>query len=226
MSETTNEVRSKKSVVVRILLWGAAVLLALLVAGGWWLWSVAGPPSRINTLPPDEELIAWFQTNRADIEELVRRYRAYVPPEGKQIGDWEKVGDTPELHKRAGVSRLSDASSAVWLPDPYSAVARIKDGGYLAVDWRQATKYKTLVIHSSDKRWWQGRVWKDLVYFPMVPRIEDGRIMHPVEETGVSRPTDRVLSTLNNEPPDVNRDECALRQIEPQWFVRMCRVIY
>lgn len=202
-------------------------LLALFFLTGFlWIKLKLSPPLPINTLAHDEVLIAWFYSNRSDIEELVRRYRTYVPPEGKGHNEWSKLGDTPELLKRAGVFAFSENSPAYWLPDPYSVDARKNDGGYLAVNWRLAAKYKTLIIHPADKkRFERNTVWKDLVYFPMVPRIENNNIIDPVGMDGRVRLTYRIVSSLNDDPPNIKRDECALRMIESQWFVRMCRII-
>lgn len=214
----------KFRVILRIVMLGLATIVSLSIGAAILFWLLFGPPWRINTLPPDEELIAWFQTNRGDIEELVRRYRAYVPPEGVDHHEWTKLGDTPELLKRAGVQRLNEILP-LWLPDPYSREARQLDGDRVT-DWRERPKYQALAIQPSDKRWRQGRVWKDIVFIPAVPRIEDGILLGPVDSRGESVHSMRVLPTLNNEPPNVKRDECAVRQVEPQWFVRMCRVIY
>ncbi|THF65234.1 hypothetical protein [Pseudothauera rhizosphaerae] len=209
----------------RILRWGVTLILAVL---GIWVIRVLfllaiTPPLRINTLPPDEELITHFYEHRADIEELVRRYRNYVPPPGTQHGEWRKLGDTPELFKRAGVKRLIEISPT-WLPNPYSLEARQRDKGIVA-NWREAAKYRTLAIRPLDTRFYHNVVWKDLVFMPVAPRIEDGILIGPIDHLG-RHSHQRVFPTLNNEPPDVERDTCAYRQIEPQWFVQMCRTLY
>lgn len=50
-------------------------------------------------------------------------------------------------------------------------------------------------------------------------------LLGPVDVHGRHYENFRVLPSLNSEPPEVQRDECALRQLESQWFIRMCRVI-
>lgn len=212
---------------MRVLLWSVALLTALIVLSCLWIGRylfLDSPPWRINTLPPDEELIANFHEHREDIEELVRRYRNYVPPPSKQHHEWATLGDTPEIFKRAGVKRLIEVLP-LWLPDPYSAEARQRDGGRVT-DWREKSMYQALAIRPLDTRFYRNLVWKDLVFIPVVPRIENGIMLGPVDERGVNIMSLRVVPTLNKEPPDVGRDTCALRKIESQWFVMMCRTIY
>lgn len=203
------------------------VTLCIVLSVLWFLWAsrflfVTPPPVRTNTLPPDEELISYFYQRRADIEELVRRYRDYVPPPGKEHGEWEKLGNTPDLLKQAGVRYITPIYPT-WLPEPYSLEARQRDRGMLS-NWRESAQYRTLSIQPLDMRFYQNIVWKDLVFMPVVPRIENGKLIGPIDHLGRNH-LSRVFSTLNNEPSDVERDTCALRQIESQWFVRMCRVI-
>ncbi|THF65232.1 hypothetical protein [Pseudothauera rhizosphaerae] len=211
----------------RMLRWGINLVLSVLgILVIYTLLLLTGPPRRINTLAPDEELIAHFYAHRADIEELVHRYRSYVPPPGAQHGEWRKLGDTPELFKRAGVKRLKYIGPT-WLPDPYSLEARQRDKGKgIVAGWSAAAKYHTVAIVPLDSRsFYHNVVWKDLVFMPVAPRIADGVLVGPIDHLG-RHSHQRVFPTLNNEPPDVERDTCAYRQIEPQWFVRMCRTLY
>lgn len=205
----------------RTLLGIGAIFIVLLIAGITWLTCCSPPPWKINSLAPDEELIAWFQDNRPDIEELVRRYRDYVPPEGKGHGEWAKLGDTPAILQRSGVRRITHTLN-LWLPDPYSVEARKRDGNR-AANWREEAKYQTLIIEpADDKRFYHISVWKEMVYFPVAPRIENGFIIGPVDALGRNGHY-RISPHFNSEPPLVDRDECAYRPIDAQWFVRMCR---
>ena len=89
----------------RILLIGISLItvLAIVVCIMLARFLLMDPPkSPINPLPPDEELIEFFYQHRAEIEELVRRYREYVPPQGKSHGEWEKMGNTKELFLQGG----------------------------------------------------------------------------------------------------------------------------
>lgn len=205
----------------RTLRWGVVLPLTVFGVGAVWILLALGLP-RINTLPPDEELIAHFYQHRADIEELVTRYRNYVPPPGEHHGAWERLGDTPELFARTGVKYLKEIGPT-WLPDPYSQEARQQDRG-IVTDYREAAKYRTVAIVPSDEDFHHNVVWKDIVFMPVMPRLEHGELVGPIDHLG-RHTRYRLFPALDNEPPDVKRDTCAFRQIESQWFVRMCRVL-
>lgn len=207
----------------RILLGVGAILMVLLIVGVGWLTCYRPPPWTINSLASDEQLIAWFQANRPDIEDLVLRYRTYIPPEGKGHNEWEKLGDTPAIRQRSGVRYVIPILD-LWLPEPYSVEARKRDGNRV-VDWREKARYQTLKIIPADaKRFHHNTVWKDMVYFPVEPHIENGFIIGPVDALGRNGHY-RISPHFNSEPPLVDRDECAFRRIDAQWFVRMCRTI-
>lgn len=205
-----------------------AIFFVVIIAFLWFLWGArflfaTPPPVHINSLPHDEELITHFYKHRADIEELVHRYRDYVSPPGKEHGEWEKIGNTPSLLKQVGV-RYVTPIHPTWLPAPYSLEARQHDKGIVA-NRREAAQYHTLSLQPLDTRFYHNIVWKDLVFMPVVPLIENNTLIGPIDQFGRNSRYS-VFPTLNNEPPNVERDTCAFRQIEPQWFVRMCRVIY
>ncbi len=82
-----------------------------------------------------------------------------------------------------------------------------------------------------------GVIWKDYYFFPEVPRIENGKLLSPLsivgkgfpgaqfhEKAGVATTQDkhRVFPSLNRLPSHWKSFECVYRQIEPQWFIRMC----
>ena len=185
----------------------------------------------INPLPSDEEFIAHFQKHRADIEELVRRYRQYEPPPRQPHHLWASQGDTPEILSRAGISTVGYVSPT-WLPNPYS----LETAKYLDADARSgkgyalAHKYGTIRIRYRDPRYervllrYMNDGWKDLWFIPEVPRIQNGWLIVPPNANGVFPQGYRVLLSLNDFPPDWRKGDCVLRQIEPQWFIRMCRV--
>lgn len=87
-----------------------------------------------------------------------------------------------------------------------------------------------------------GVIWKDYYFLPEVPRIENGELLGPLsivtgkfpgaellgyqfhEKKGVAtiQHRERVLLSLNRLPSHWKDFECVYRQIEPQWFIRMC----
>jgi hypothetical protein len=195
-------------------------ILALIVWANYYF-------SHLNPLPSDEEMIAHLQKHRADIEELIRRYRAFEPPPSQPHSMWMQQGDTAELIRRVGIRQLEYASGPPWLPDPYSAETAKKiesTKGYEIM-----YKHGAILIQLADPRYMKGSllymntIWKDFYFIPEVPRIENGRLLRPPYK-GMMRPGDRVLPSLNDFPKDWGRAECVKRQIEPQWFITMCRV--
>lgn len=186
----------------------------------------------INPLPSDEELIEHFRQHRADITEIVRRFRSFEPPPDRRhdLYLWQQQGDTPELMRRAGLWTV-DYGLGLWYTDPYSmeSAAKVnqlsKSLGFLAFQ-----KYGAVFIRPLEPayrrllpRYYLRRGFKDLVYFPEPPRIEGGRLLMPRDHMGIHGST-RVLDSLTAYPPDWRKGECVLRQIEPQWFIRMCNV--
>jgi hypothetical protein len=73
----------------------------------------------------------------------------------------------------------------------------------------------------------QAIVWKDYFYVPVVPKVEQGRLWWPRSRyTGELDRSARLFASLDDYPSDwlQNRAaaECVYRQIEPQWFLRLC----
>nr|WP_320113875.1 hypothetical protein [uncultured Desulfuromonas sp.] len=211
---------------------------------------------KFNPLPSDEEMIANFKAHRAEFEEIVRRYREYPRPPDKDASFWFKDGDTLELFRRAGVDRVNYLGSTPWLPNPYSVETAIKMDietksavsfelfyRYGALHIQAATTplidhpertdhrrhYRNTIVH--------GVIWKEYVFFPEVPRVENetllgplsivgkgahGAVFHEKEGVATWQYSARVFPTLNRLPSNWKGFECVYRQIEPQWFIRMC----
>lgn len=211
-----------------------------------WFW---------NPLPSDEEMIENFQAHRDDFIEIVRRYREYPDLPEKARDLWFKDNDTLELLKRAGVDCVDYDGTTPWLPNPYSletamnmeimpsskdfgifyryGLLRIQPATTPRIDHPEQTDHRRhyggSIIH--------GVFWKQYVFFPEAPRIENGILFGPLqithkgdsnsvfhEKEGVStwQYKERVLPSLNRRPRDWKGFECVYRQIEPQWFLRMC----
>ena len=166
----------------------------------------------LNPLPNDEEMIANFKANRADFEEIVRRYREYpgllYPSEGKY---WYEYDDTLELFRRAGIDEVESLAWQVWLPNPYSVqsaleVKRIVEQNdqrfpgltlwqrYGALKLSPATT--PLIEHprqQDHRRHWRttlryGCVWKTYYFFPEEPRVEDGTLFWSAQTTYLGDP--------------------------------------
>jgi hypothetical protein len=68
---------------------------------------------------------------------------------------------------------------------------------------------------------------KDLYHIPEIPRVENGELLGPFNKKGEYSFRRAVLPSLNYIPSIWHRkvfsdSNCVLRQIEPQWFLRMC----
>lgn len=182
-----------------------------------------------NPLPSDEEFIAQFQAHRADFEELVRRYRHFEPGPDKSHNLWQKQGNTQEILLRAGIRRIN-YSTPVWFPNPYllETARKVKElrekSGSIAI----SHKYGALRIKPAPREQYRAydiqyvKVWKDLYFFPEVPRIENGEMLGPLDSDGKYSFRSRVFPSLNHYPDNWKRFECVYRPIEPQWFMRMC----
>ncbi|MFT3960569.1 hypothetical protein [Propionivibrio sp.] len=213
-----------------------------------WIW---------NPLPSDEEMIENFKTHRADFVEVVRRYREYPRPPGKDTAFWFKDGDTLELFKRAGIDSVDHDAWTPWLPNPYSMETAMnmenerKATGPFGLFYRYGALYiqpaTTPRIDHPDRtdhrRHYRntvvfGVIWKEYYFLPEIPRIENGELFGPLSIVGKGFPGPhqyheqegvattqyrvRVFPSLNRLPNHWKGFECVYRQIEPQWFIRMC----
>jgi hypothetical protein len=126
--------------------------------------------------------------------------------------------------KKAGVDRVKHSGHTPWLPNPYSR----ETGKRLSKMRGIPNKYKAMIVKPlPEKKYYKGhlvyvRVWKDLFFIPEIPRIKDGWLIGPATKNRPPSRYRRVLSSLNRFPEKWKDYECVLRQIEPQWFVRMC----
>ncbi len=196
----------------------------------FWIW---------NPLPSDEAMIENFNAHRADFVEVVRRYREYDRSADKSHSFWFKEGDTLQLYKRAGIDSIDDTALRPWLPNPYSAqTAKAVDEEIRnAKSFQIFHKYGALRItparsprffspeNTNHYRWnglVHGSLWKDYYFFPEVPRIENDELLGPIRSDGDYSFRARVFASLNRLPPQWKDFECVYRQIEPQWFIRMC----
>jgi hypothetical protein len=71
-----------------------------------------------------------------------------------------------------------------------------------------------------------GFIRKYYRFFPEVPRIENGELLGSMKPNGEYASlwnSSRVLPSLNRLSIPWKQYECVYRQIEPQWFIQMCR---
>ncbi|MDZ4098123.1 MAG: hypothetical protein U1E13_05410 [Methylophilaceae bacterium] len=194
------------------------IIMAVMMIG-WYYYRLF-----TNPLPKDEELIAHFQAHRGEFEELVKRYREYEPEQVGMHHLWKEQGDTPQLLKRAGVKRFSD-NVGIWIPNPYSNDYKARSDVLFeqqGMEW-MSSKYGNIQIYLDDPRYFTPSFSKNLLHFPEIPRIKQGVLIGPGvdEEKQIANPfSGRVRSSLNDAIPE--KGYCALRQLEPQWFIKLC----
>lgn len=187
-----------------------------------------------NPLLTDEEMIAHFNAHRADLEALVTSYREYNKPTYSNVPNWHKLPETMALMEKAGVTRVKKLGPA-WHPDPYSVEAAkkfiqdIKTGSlpslrpYRTVGfWLQDPRRENDLAFVLGSFGFQV-IFKDLVHIPVIPRIEKGMLWFGIDPyKGILDEGRRIFPTLNEYPPGWKKGECVLRQIAPQWFIRLC----
>jgi len=192
------------------------------------LWTVS--------MVSDEEMIANFKSHREDFQRLTQLY--LTEGHGNALMDFKwgegVSSETLILLERTGVHQIDGTSfCGLWLPDPYSVeTAKLAE----KVDVLEVNPYEALIFEFTDTLRHQVPsfryfiVTKDLIYFPVEPRIENGELLWPVGLDGNYRHRAPVLPSLNKYPAIWERDRSGsykfsrvYRQIEPQWFIGMCR---
>jgi hypothetical protein len=172
----------------------------------------------------DKEMIDHFNAHKAEFEKLVESYLHF----DHRKGDWDKLPEVIELKRLTGVQRIID-HAGYWFENPYSieAAKQLKEMDENK-SWGEHRDRKTASVQMQDQRRHydfdlrSAINWKDYVYYPAAPEIENGRIKLPRElidrKYGKG---DRVLESLDS--PRWEYGECVLRRIDPQWFLRRCR---
>lgn len=185
------------------------------------LWGATGCAWNLIS---DKEMIDHFNAHKAEFDELVKRYLAF----DHRKGDWDKLPRVIELKEATGVQRIIDGPG-YWFENPYSIDAA-KQSKEMEENksWAEHHDRKTAIVQMQDERRHydfdirSAINWKDYVYYPAAPEIENGRIKLPRElidrKYGIRN---RVLESLDN--PRWEYGECVLRRIDPQWFLRRCR---
>lgn len=181
-------------------------------------------------LPSDDEMIKDFYEHKEEFEELVRRYREFDAD--AHHGKWVEQGNTRSILERAGIDRIQYGSYEPWLPDPYSIETAKSIDQQLEIQPRvfhsQKYKYRGLIIKKIPRQRYSARslyyvsVWKDFYHIPKVPRIENGELLWPVRATGEYSARRRIFLTLDQYPESWKRFECVFKQVEPNWYLRMC----
>jgi hypothetical protein len=199
-------------------------------------------------LASDEEMIAHFKEHRAEIEELVKRYREFeVAPNNetfdKARGMWAEQSDTRKLMYKEDIEAVTAVMGDVqlehlhilWLPNPYTletanllkAINNLKNE-----EEKQSMlkKYGMVRVYLNGKKYSREyKIYKHFVFIPEAPRIENGMLLGPFNTDGEYYFKKPLFSSLNHIPFKVWKYmdtgegvPCILKQIETQWFLRLC----
>jgi hypothetical protein len=187
----------------------------------------------VNPLPPDEKYIEIFKTHRADLETMIKAY--YAAPAAYL---WDHSPEMQKIKKRAGIYRIVE--NGYWKPDLYSVEAQRRLLQFDDVKTREGRfalrQHAALKIEIADShhlvptpRYLSSTlIDKSLLYIPTVPKTSNGKLWPPVSppqsQDEYERSADRLLPSLTSYPDNWERDECVYRQLEPHWFIEMCRV--
>lgn len=197
----------------------------------------------IRSLPTDEEMIEHFQKHRADFEHLAKLYR-----EDMSIGADEftmsqtmsymkngrlvqisnhKKNAAEDVMKRINVYALYDDGELWFPPDPYSEEAKQYRKDFHYKFWseqgRRLVGVNFYYGHAPVIRFENNEyVVKKYYYTPFPPHIKHntkyGDLLYFPDGNWL-----RLYDNLNNYPPTLEKLTCVCKQIEPQWFIKMCQ---
>jgi hypothetical protein len=188
----------------------------------------------VGELPPDQHLIDHFNAHRKDFEELVLLYQTDKRRVWRTVDANYQPFETSEykdLLKKVGIHHLSN-DGGLWVPSSYTV-----EGTRLAktLDRARAFAYHGIFFNLNDDRYRRislrvkAMVWKEYFFVPVPPRVEKGHLWWPISPVdGQLTRSARVLASLDDYPANwhpprsENPWECVYRQIESQWFLKMC----
>lgn len=206
------------------LIWTGVIIVPLLAPILYFVHLELDLGSLIRTLPSDEKMIANFREHREDFEKLVKiyRYDSSVPFDRLCLNP---TPDVEVIMKRAHVTGLC-TDGYMWIPpDPYSEEARMRSIKRYAFGGPRDISGIFFSYDHGPVRIGTGKfdhVRKSYYYTPMIPRIEKGR-QYPAYELLLTPVHRYRLFTSLNTYSDLLPAECYFRQIEPQWFIELCR---
>jgi len=194
-----------------------------------------GVEVQIGELPRDQEMISHFKANRSKFDELVRLYQT----DTRRVWRKEKGNLQPfetdeyrRLLKEVGVDGLG-SDDFVWLANPYNkdAMSKAKELNPFSAFAHHGIFFNAnRNKHRKLSPRLRAMVWKAYFYVPVPPRVDGGRLWWPISPVD-GEPTRSApvfssldefpahwLNTKSGKPPW----ECVYRQVESQWFLKMC----
>lgn len=221
-----NATKRRKPLWIKVLV-GLALGIALLFMGAYLLlfhvfYSFDDLPLLIRPLPSDEQMIANFREHRADFERLVRIYRDDLSIPSNVVGFLEPTPEIIGITRRIKVD-LVRSDGMVWIPPkPYSNEPSLsKQKAQLQFpERRKFSGVKLEYAYGTVITYHFGLISKNYYYIPVIPRISHGRLSLTLSPPGGDP---EIAETLNSYPAKFSQYDCLCKQIEPHWFIEMCR---
>jgi hypothetical protein len=195
------------------------------------LYSFADLPLLFRPLPSDEDMIANFHEHRAQFEYLVWVFQQ----DPSILVKFHSLIPTPEIRATMDQINVSlvHADGFIWVaPDPYSRDPDVLErmlpsyvprGDYLhlSAQSRKLSGVKLSYTYGTVITFQYDLISKNYYYIPLIPQVfSHGDLRFPAHPaTGYSR----IVESLNKYPPNFGQYDCLYKQIEPHWFIEMCR---
>lgn len=177
------------------------------LCSGAWIeaWEV-GLPWYFRTLPTDEEMINRFRTHRSDFEAM--KNKAMGNSAGFLGREWEDKTGVQGAERFALYPQTS--KKAKLISDLWAVEFGVEETRYV----KDATSDDMAMLRRT----------KGYVYFRTSPQVE-GEYLLDFPHEGYPQRRWRLLPSLNGPPwpSDWKSGHCWMRQIEPQWFLSLCR---
>jgi hypothetical protein len=198
-------------------------------------------PLSVYVIPvsSDESMIEFFWRHRSTFEAITKIQRE------KCLTDPETYMQRPkirQLREDIGLGIVTEDDSLLgkelWFENPYSLEAaertREMHKPHPSIDPRpQQCPYRALLFYWEKYGWAQfstrwGALSKGWLYFPVPPRVENGRIYFPNYREPAREVFRQALDSLDDLPKKSWRDarECLYRKIDDRWFLFVCPLAF
>ena len=201
------------------------------------LWYVIPVPFVLWTLfvlplPSDEYMTEHFYQHRQEFDAMVKAYREEHLLKDPRA-NWDDPEEIQQAKIKADVWNLTSMSGNRWHENPYSIEAA-KDFRHLirSGPMRTAKDHSldgVIVLlnigHESSLRE-MAQVSKWYLHIPLVPKIENDKLLLPVDAVQNEYTKQRYLGvkeSLDYYPENWERGECFVKPLDAQWFIQLCK---
>lgn len=201
--------------------------MCLGVISSFILWKLIVLP-----LPTDEYMTEHFNNHRQEFDTLAKAYR-----ESHLLQDpraqWDDAEEIQEAMRKTGIWYLTSKSGMEWHENPYSLAAaqdfdRRRQNG--SVDTARNRSRKGVIFELNNGQSISFRegaqVSKSYLHIPQIPKIENGRLLYPVNASKSKYAKQRYIalkSSLNYYPDNWENGECFIKPLDVQWFIELCK---